>query len=98
MKPYSALKSVLAEFLNLNRTLVSDDMDKTLTIIGSYMPDSANYTTENYAPLTQVWTWKVPERYVVHEAYLETEDGKRVVDFKDNPLHIISYSLPIDKT
>jgi len=36
-------------------------------IIGSYMPDAANYTIENYAPLTPVWTWKVPERYVVHE-------------------------------
>ena len=97
MKPYSSLKSVLAEFLHLNRTLASDDMDKTYDIIGSYMPDSANFVIENYAPLTQAWTWKVPERYVVHDAYLETEDGERIVDFKNNPLHIISYSLPIDK-
>ncbi len=97
-KPYTSLKSILAEFLPLNRTLASDDMDKTLSIIGSYMPDAANYTIENYAPLTDVWTWKVPERYAVHEAYLETEDGERIVDFKDNPLHIISYSLPVDQT
>ena len=97
MKPYSSLKSVLAEFLHLNRTLASDDMDKTYDIIGSYMPESANFTTENYVPFSQAWTWKVPERYVVHEAYLETEDGERIVDFKNNPLHIISYSLPIDK-
>ncbi|MEW6400422.1 MAG: DUF4910 domain-containing protein [Chloroflexota bacterium] len=96
-KPYTSLKSILAEFLNLNRTLVSDDMDKTLSIIGSYMPDTANYTVENYAPLTDVWTWKVPERSALHEAYLETEDGERIVDFKDNPLHIISYSLPVDR-
>jgi aminopeptidase-like protein len=92
-----ALKSILAEFLNLNRTLASDDMDKTLAIIGAHMPKSADYRIENYAPLTQVWTWKVPERYIVHEAYLETEDGERVVDFKDSPLHIISYSPPVDK-
>ena len=97
MKPYSSLKSILAEFLHLNRTLASDDMDKTYDIIGSYMPDSASFVTENYAPLSQVWTWKVPERYIVHEAYLETEDGERIVDFKNNPLHIISYSLPVDK-
>lgn len=96
-KPYTSLKSILAEFLPLNRTLSSDDMDETLSIIGSYMPDAANYTIENYAPLTDVWTWKVPERYAVHEAYLETEDGERIVDLKDNPLHIISYSLPVDQ-
>ncbi len=84
--------------MNLNRTLASDDMDKTLAIIGSHMPEAANYQIENYAPLSQVWTWKVPERYVVHEAYLETENGERVVDFKDSPLHIISYSLPVDQS
>ena len=98
MKPYTSLKSVLAEFYPLHRTLVSDDQDKTLEIIGSYMPDSSNYTVETYAPLTPVWTWKVPERYVVHEAYLEIEGGERIIDFKNNPLHIVSYSLPIDGT
>jgi aminopeptidase-like protein len=97
MKPYPSLKSILAEIFPLHRTLASDDQDKTLEIIGSYMPDSSNYTIETYAPLTPVWTWKVPERYVVHEAYLEIEGGERIVDFKDNPLHIVSYSLPVDK-
>jgi aminopeptidase-like protein len=96
-KSYTSLKSILAEFLNLNRTLVSDDMDKTLSIIGSYMPEAANFTIENYAPLADAWTWKIPERYVVHEAWLETEDGERIVDFRNSPLHIISYSLPVDR-
>jgi aminopeptidase-like protein len=96
-RPYSSLKSVLAEIVPLHRTIVSDDMDRTLQIIGSYLPASADYCIENYVPGTPIWTWRVPERYVVHEAYLETEDGKRVVDFADNPLHIISYSLPVDK-
>ena len=96
-KPYSSLKAILAEILPLHRTLVSDDMDRTLQIVGAYLPDEAGYALETYAPGKQVWTWYVPERYVVHEAYLETEDGKRIVDFKNNPLHIISYSLPVDK-
>src|SRR5918996_1371419 len=98
MKPYTSLKSILADFFPLHRTLASDGQDKTLEIIGSYMPDSSKYTIETYAPLTPVWTWRVPERYVVHTAYLETEDGERIVDFKDNPLHIVSYSLPVDKS
>ncbi|GAB4540156.1 MAG: DUF4910 domain-containing protein [Anaerolineales bacterium] len=98
MKSYASLKSILAEFFPLHRTLASDDHDKTLEIIGTYMPDSSNYAIETYAPLEKAWTWYVPERYVVHEAYLEIEDGARVVDFKDNPLHLVSYSLPVDKT
>jgi len=93
MKSYSSLKSILAEFFPLHRTLASDDHDKTLEIIGSYMPDSSNYTIETYAPLTPVWTWKVPERYVVHEAYLETEDSECIVDFKNNPPPAGRYTL-----
>ena len=34
MKPYSSLKSILAEFFPLHRTLASDDQDRTLEIIG----------------------------------------------------------------
>jgi aminopeptidase-like protein len=97
MKPYPSLKHIIAELLPLHRTIVSDDMDKTLEIIGGYLPDSARYETQTYAPGSKIWTWEVPERYIVHEAYLETESGEKIVDFADNPLHIISYSLPIDK-
>jgi len=90
------LKPLLAQLLPLHRTLASDEMDKTLRIVGEHMPPSSNYTIETYDPGTSVWTWTVPERYVVHEAYLETEDGQRIVNFADNPLHLVSYSLPVD--
>jgi aminoglycoside 3-N-acetyltransferase len=72
MKPMPSLKAVLAEILPLHRTLASDGMDTALELIGSYLPENANYKIETYAPLQPVWTWYVPERYIVHEAYLET--------------------------
>jgi len=90
------LKPLLAQLLPLHRTLASDEMDEALRIVGQHMPAASNYRIETYAPGTPVWTWMVPERYVVHEAYLETGDGKRVVDFADNPLHLVSYSLSVD--
>jgi aminopeptidase-like protein len=97
LKPISSLKDVLAEFFPLHRTLASDDMDKTLEIIGSYLPENANYTIETFPPFSPVWTWYVPERYEVKKAYLETEDGEKIVDFHDNYLHLVSYSLPVDE-
>jgi len=92
------LKSILAEIYPLHRTLASDGTDEALEIIGGYMPQESGYAIETYTPGKSVWTWRVPERYVVHEAYLEIENGERVLDFSDNPLHLVSYSLPIDKT
>ena len=91
------MKDLVTELWPLHRTLVSDGMDEALNIIGQWMPKGSNYIQETYPPGKEVWTWRVPERYVVHEAYLETEDGVRPVDFQNNPLHLVSYSLPIDK-
>jgi len=91
------LKDILREIYPLHRTLASDGTDRALEIVGRHMPAEAGYRVETYAPGKRVWTWKVPERYVVHEAYLETAEGERIVDFADNPLHLVSYSLPIDR-
>jgi aminopeptidase-like protein len=91
------LKQLLQVLYPLHRTLASDGTDEALEIIGRAMPSKVSYSIENYPPGTQVWTWRVPERYVVHEAYLEYESGEKVVDFKENPLHLVSYSLSVDE-
>ncbi len=97
MKNYSAAKQIVEELYPLHRTLVSDGLDRALEIVGDYLPPTLDYEIENYPPGEDVWTWKTPERYVVHRAFLETESGKKIVDFADNPLHLLSYSLPIDR-
>ncbi len=92
------LLQIVEKLWPLHRTLVSDGTDEALQIVGEHMPAESSYAVERWAPGEQVWTWRVPERYVVHEAYLEIEGGERVVDFRSDPLHIVSYSLPIDRT
>ena len=48
MKPVNSLKDVLAEIVPLHRTLASDGTDAALDIIGSYLPENANYKIETY--------------------------------------------------
>jgi aminopeptidase-like protein len=36
----------------------------------------------------------VPEKWACREAHLETMDGRRIFTSTDNPLHVMSYSLP----
>jgi aminopeptidase-like protein len=50
-----------------------------------------------YPTGTECWTWLVPEKWTCHEAWLETLDGRRLFSYDDNPLHVVSYSLPIDR-
>ena len=91
------MKALLERLYPLHRTLASDGTDEALRILGESLPAGVEYQIETFAPGTPVWTWRVPERYVVHEAYLEAEDGERIVDFRDNCLHLVSYSLPVDR-
>lgn len=91
------LADLVANLYPLHRTLVSEGTDEALELIGRVLPDSVIYSIETYPPTKRVWTWRVPERYVIHEAYLEVEHGERAVDFKDNPLHLVSYSVAVDK-
>lgn len=42
--------------------------------------------------------WTVPPEWRLTRAYLEGPDGRRVVDSADHNLHVVSYSVPVDRT
>lgn len=46
---------------------------------------------------TKVFDWTVLKEWNIKEAYIENSKGQRVIDFKNNNLHVVGYSLPVDK-
>jgi aminopeptidase-like protein len=88
----STMMALIEELWFLKRELVSDDYDKALFRLAEEVP----MTIHEYPSGSQVWTWKVPEKWTCHEAYIETLDGKRLLDAADHPLHVVSYSLPFE--
>lgn len=46
---------------------------------------------------TPVFDWIIPQEWSIDEAYIEHENGERFVDFRENNLHVVSYSKPVDQ-
>ena len=43
-----------------------------------------------------VYDWKIPKTWKIDNAYIETMDGKRLIDIKNNYLHVAINSIPIN--
>ena len=45
----------------------------------------------------RIYDWKVPLEWNIHDAYIEDEKKNKLLKFSDNNLHIINYSIPVNK-
>jgi aminopeptidase-like protein len=83
---------LINELWFLKRDIVSDGFDQALQRLAQEIP----MTLHTYPTGTPVWTWRIPEKWTCQEATLETLDGRRLLDYADHPLHVVSYSLPFE--
>lgn len=86
--------SLIEELWFLQRNLVSDDYDRALFRLRDAL--DGRMIIHEYPTGEPCWTWRIPEKWTCDEACLETLDGRRVIDFADHPLHVVSYSLPFE--
>lgn len=40
----------------------------------------------------------IPKEWRIKDAYIITPDGDKICDFKQNNLHVVGYSIPINKS
>lgn len=77
----------------LNRSISGKGLRKTLMILRDKLPGLKLLEIESGR---RVLDWVVPDEWQIHSGWIDDLDGQRLLDLKDNNLHVIGYSEGID--
>jgi aminopeptidase-like protein len=88
----SEMLRFMEELFPIYRSITGDGLRQTLAAIGERIPVEIHEVPSG----TQVFDWTVPKEWNIRDAFILDPSGRRVVDFREHNLHVVSYSVPVD--
>jgi aminopeptidase-like protein len=75
----------------LCRSLTGPGLRETLRVLGERLP----LETTDIPTGTPMLDWTAPLEWSIDDAYIADAAGRRLVDFNESNLHVVSYSVPV---
>jgi aminopeptidase-like protein len=85
---------LLVELFPICRSITGNGLRETLRIIQEHIPIIIHEVPSG----TKVFDWTVPKEWNIRDAYVMDDRGDKIIDFANNNLHVLGYSIPVDKT
>ena len=82
------------QIIRYPRSLSGSGVRKTLKDIQGIL---YNMKIKSFQSGTKVFDWTIPHEWNVNDAYILTPEGKKICHFKKNRLHLLGYSIAINK-
>ncbi|WP_314628066.1 DUF4910 domain-containing protein, partial [uncultured Selenomonas sp.] len=82
-----------------SRSITGEGVRRTFADLKEYIERDSSVTFRVFEipSGTPVFDWIVPKEWRIREAYIEDEAGRRIVDMQENNLHVMGYSIPVDR-
>lgn len=90
----SETDNLLKKLFPICRSITGDGVRQTLSILKGI----ADFDIKEIPSGTKCYDWTIPNEWNITDAYVEDSSGTKIIDFKKNNLHVVSYSIPIDET
>ncbi len=84
---------LVTELYPICRSITGNGVRETLKLIQQHIPLSVHEVPTD----TQIFDWTVPKEWNIKDAYIKNSQGKKIVDFANSNLHVVSYSIPVHK-
>ncbi len=89
------MKKILKKLFPICRSITGNGFLKSLNILKKELKE---LKIKHFRSGEKVFDWKIPAEWNVDDAYVfDLETKKKIIDFKENNLHLVSYSHPLDK-
>lgn len=76
------------------RSITGNGVRRTLDLVEQVVPLERTEIPTG----TPAFDWEIPREWNIRDAYVADAAGRRVVDFRAHNLHVVSYSVPVDRT
>ncbi len=85
------LSEYMARLFPICRSLSGNGNRETLSILQEIAPIEVT----EYPALQEVYDWQIPPEWNIADAWIKDDEGKKLVDFRENNLHVVGYSEPV---
>ena len=75
------------------RSITGDGVRDTLAIVAEQLSLQMHEVPSG----TPVLDWTVPPEWNIRDAFVADASGRRVIDFNESNLHVVNYSVPVDR-
>ena len=84
---------MIQELYPICRSITGEGVRQTLRYLQKKIPIEIHEVPSG----TSVFDWTVPKEWNIRDAYVKNDRGEKVIDFQECNLHVVSYSVPVQK-